>query len=312
MVSSAFNINNIPETQRFDCWHDVICQTYLTVDCQRLTDGPLEGFIQARELGSLWFSEVTSPAMTYQRGKAELNRSHEEYFQLVLVVDGSGVVEQGDNQALINPGDMVVYSSTEPSRVSYPNGSNTQVVKIPRPLLADRIEAIDQIAATLLNGSSPIGVMTRNLIRECINVSLDNHCSSTRFSNGILDILATAIENNLPIDASARASSVPLLNVKRYIEERLADPDLDVAQIAQHNNVSVRTLNRMFAADGTTATRWLWNRRLANSHKVLSEGKVKQVSQAAFEFGFNDLSHFSKAFKKRYGVAPHEILRNTR
>jgi AraC-like DNA-binding protein len=42
----------------------------------------------------------------------------------------------------------------------------------------------------------------------------------------------------------------------------------------------------------------------------LSEGRVKRVSQAAFDSGFNDLSHFGRAFKKRYGLLPLSLLRN--
>lgn len=311
MATSAFDIRELPNPQRFHYWRDAICQTYFTVDCQRQSQDTLEGFIDARTLGELSFSQVSSPAMVYTRGANELKKSHEEYFQLVLVLDGDGAVEQGESQTLVKPGDMVVYSSTEHSKVIYPEGSITQVVKIPRSVLADRIDQIDMISATLLNGSRPIGALSRNLIQECMNVSLDDSHSSLRFSSGVLDILATAIEGSLPIAPNPKCAQA-LAKVKQYIEQCLPDPELDVRQIAESNSMSVRTLNRLFASEGTTTMRWVWNRRIANSRKILSEGKMRRVSQVAFDCGFNDLSHFSKAFKRRYGVTPQHLLRNPR
>ncbi|MNV99180.1 Transcriptional activator NphR [compost metagenome] len=88
----------------------------------------------------------------------------------------------------------------------------------------------------------------------------------------------------------------------------MADPDLDVIQIATAHHVAPRTLNRLFAADGTTAIRWLWQQRLDASYKALVGGNVRQVTEAALSFGFSDFSHFSRSFKKAFGVLPHTLV----
>eukprot|EP01032_Pedospumella_encystans_P034527 gene34527-39031_t len=66
---------------------------------------------------------------------------------------------------------------------------------------------------------------------------------------------------------------------------------------------------RLFATEGTTPGRWLWQQRLEASYRALAEGRVRQVSQAALEFGFTDLSHFSRAFKARFGRSPKDVQR---
>ncbi|QDA62103.1 helix-turn-helix domain-containing protein [Hymenobacter jejuensis] len=53
-------------------------------------------------------------------------------------------------------------------------------------------------------------------------------------------------------------------------------------------------------------SRWLQQRRLQEAHYLIKE-KGKAPSEAYLEVGFEDLSHFSFAFKKRYGVAPSRI-----
>ena len=53
-------------------------------------------------------------------------------------------------------------------------------------------------------------------------------------------------------------------------------------------------------------SRWLQQRRLQEAHYLIKE-KGKAPSEVYLEVGFEDLSHFSFAFKKRYGVAPSRI-----
>ena len=56
----------------------------------------------------------------------------------------------------------------------------------------------------------------------------------------------------------------------------------------------------------------VWQKRLESSYCALREGKVRNVTEAAITYGFCDLSHFSKAFKKSYGVTPQSLLQHHR
>ncbi|GAB3847973.1 hypothetical protein GCM10028822_10140 [Hymenobacter terrigena] len=53
-------------------------------------------------------------------------------------------------------------------------------------------------------------------------------------------------------------------------------------------------------------SRWLQQRRLQEAHFLIKE-KGKAPSEAYLEVGFEDLSHFSFAFKKMYGAAPSKL-----
>ena len=52
--------------------------------------------------------------------------------------------------------------------------------------------------------------------------------------------------------------------------------------------------------------RWLLQRRLKEAYVLLKEHK-RAVSDVYLDLGFEDLSHFSFAFKKQYGVAPTQV-----
>lgn len=55
-----------------------------------------------------------------------------------------------------------------------------------------------------------------------------------------------------------------------------------------------------------TPSRWLQQRRLQEAHYLIKE-KGQAPSNVYLEVGFEDLSHFSFAFKKTYGVAPSRV-----
>ncbi len=57
----------------------------------------------------------------------------------------------------------------------------------------------------------------------------------------------------------------------------------------------------------TTPQRWLTQKRLELAHYQFVEKKMKPVD-VCYEVGFENLSHFSFAFKKHFGYAPTELI----
>ena len=100
-----------------------------------------------------------------------------------------------------------------------------------------------------------------------------------------------------------------LLKVRRYIEDNLDDPGLCPSSIAAAHAISVRTLHLVFADTGTTVSRWIRDRHLKACYRELSRsGRPETVTDAAFRWGFNDAAHFSRTFKKAFGVTPSSVM----
>lgn len=71
---------------------------------------------------------------------------------------------------------------------------------------------------------------------------------------------------------------------------------------------SLTTFKRDFKkAFHTTPQRWLTQKRLELAHYHLVEKKSKPID-VCYEVGFENLSHFSYAFKKQFGYAPTALL----
>jgi AraC family transcriptional regulator, exoenzyme S synthesis regulatory protein ExsA len=49
---------------------------------------------------------------------------------------------------------------------------------------------------------------------------------------------------------------------------------------------------------------WLLEKKLGRAHDLLSSGQDLTVADVALESGFENITHFSRVFKKRFGVSP--------
>jgi len=73
---------------------------------------------------------------------------------------------------------------------------------------------------------------------------------------------------------------------------------------------SLTTFKRDFQRTyNMTPQRWLTQKRLESAHYQLAE-KKKRPSEVYYETGFENLSHFSHAFKKRFGYSPTELIKH--
>ena len=80
--------------------------------------------------------------------------------------------------------------------------------------------------------------------------------------------------------------------------------DLSMNEIAGYTGRSLSTFKRDFAkVSDLTPQKWIIKRRLEAAHDLIKSGK-KTVTEACFDVGFKNLSHFSKIYKEAYGMAP--------
>ncbi|MCS7478714.1 helix-turn-helix domain-containing protein [Umezawaea endophytica] len=92
----------------------------------------------------------------------------------------------------------------------------------------------------------------------------------------------------------------------------LTEPDLSMTMLARELAVSVRTLQRAFAATGESVTAYIRRRRLEEARLALTapSGSLG-ISELAARWQFADSSHFIRTFKKQYGLTPTDYARST-
>ncbi len=84
--------------------------------------------------------------------------------------------------------------------------------------------------------------------------------------------------------------------------------------VAARQRIKARQIQRLFESEGTTFTEYVLAQRPARAHRLLTNPlhANQKISTIAFDVGFGDLSHFNRAFRRRYGLAPSDLRREAK
>ena len=97
-----------------------------------------------------------------------------------------------------------------------------------------------------------------------------------------------------------------LLQAAAYLEAHIEE-DFDLDACAAHLSLSRRQIERLFNRYlGITPVRYMNDLRLARGRALLAETDMK-VTDVAVACGYASTSHFSKSFRKKYGVSPYRF-----
>jgi AraC-like DNA-binding protein len=297
-----------------DHWHDVTCRDYSASEYRHKSGEPFDAAISRRQFGALALSDVSSSgfgAASLIRSPADIRKDPRDHFMVFLVEHGGVSVLQEGREMTAHAGDLFLYDQARPFTLDFQHSYGGVMVNIPRPMLEARLPSADRLVANRISGDSKLGELAGSVVRQIMR--LDEQLKDVaidRLGGSALDILATTLDAQSASDLVLTSGHHHLLDkVKSYILAHLQEPGMDIETIARAQNMSPRTLSRVFATEGTTPIRWLWQQRLAASHRALTEGRVRNVTEAALHFGFSDLSHFSRVFKSVYGTTPHSLMR---
>jgi AraC-like DNA-binding protein len=289
--------------ERLDYWNEVVCSTYGLTTQRTLSDTPFDGRLSATPLGDILLTHISSAPIEYERKHADAG---DEQFFLCLTLSTEAQVEQRGRQSIQGRGDLVLFNSAEPYQCRFPRGDDQIVIAIPRERLIQHLPKPEALVSRTLDSQSALVRLAANMMVEVLNTEPLPTRSGERLSNALLEVLATAFEGAFDLADLGHCSrhDAQLLKAKQFLLTHLDDTGLDLTSIAQAIHVSPRALSRLFAMEGTTATRWLWQQRLQACRAALSKDQSRSVSEVALSYGFTNMAHFSRAFKAAFGVSP--------
>jgi AraC-like DNA-binding protein len=228
----------------------------------------------------------------------------------MYVERGSVMSAQNGREIVLNSGDIALYDAASPFTHDLMTESML-LLRMPRAMLTSRFGRADLVANLKIADGQPLARIIGGMIGEGLSVAPSAPPAlCARFAGAMVDTLSAAMEIQFDgSDKTNRNRHERLYgDALAFIDTNIDDRDLSIELMSACLNVSPRTLSRAFASHGTTAMQQVWHRRLEISHEVLSTGRVRQVTQAAMQCGFTDLSHFCRLFKRAYGITPSTLL----
>ncbi|WP_181193311.1 helix-turn-helix domain-containing protein [Prauserella shujinwangii] len=306
----------VPAARRHDAWRSIVCDTLGPLDLRIDRDAPLHGRIDAGALGPLGVGRVrTSTPHSVHRTRGLIRRDSPELYRVVLAMSGSLLVAQDGRSARLRQGQFVIYDFGRPYELCYNAPVHLAVFSVPRASLAVPAGTVARLTAVPVTSDEGTGALTAPVLRR-VTADLDGYrpASAARLSTVVTDLITTTIAERaerldlVPEDSRERTL---LLRIHSFIEQHLGDPALTPSTLAAAHHVSLRQLHRLFEPENTTAAAWIRHRRLERCRRELGDpvAGTTPVGAVGARWGFPDPAHFSRVFRRTYGVSPLEYRR---
>ena len=262
------------------------------------------------QVGGLRMVEVRAPVVPTER----MGTPH---FFLILQVEGQSRHRQEDRESQLSPGDFALYVSTRPYEVSHSSPGRFLEIAVPDELMRRHLTSPEDVVGVRVMGARGMPAVLSGFLR---NFWAARHAGcdpivSRRMSYTLLDLITAAYA----VTPHARHERSTLVAAHRsrimgYIEAHLRDPHLSPTTVAQACKITARYLHHLFTTESETVTQYIQRRRLEECARALVAApmRARLVTEIAFDYGFNSLTHFGRVFRNQFGLTPSEYRRAAR
>ena len=335
-VQHVLTIDNLPTARRESAWRDAVCNTFVRLECQHEKYAPAHGRLQAGVLGALHVARVTASPQRVERTAAGAAQDDQAYVLASVQLRGNTVVRQGGREAVLTPGCIAFYDTARAYTLNLPNDFDQVVLHLPRQIIERNVPRGLRHMAKRLSAANPFAqailALAPQLLRMVDSARLD---MAERTAAAAVELISLALDSLDSVGAPDASTELALgdaadpmggsdssnacntgadalvWRARELMGDQLAETALSPSFLAAQLGVSLRRLQEVFQARGTTLSDCIWDMRLEFARSLLAANHAhSSISTVAYSAGFTDVAHFSRRFKQRYGVAP-STYRNT-
>jgi AraC-like DNA-binding protein len=307
MQRVAISTDDAPEGDRLAHWFDA-CENAFGVVLEpgaREPTGPYRGEFSIRSKGPLTFARLDSNRVKVRRGSRQIAARSAGAYAIYREMGESATFRFSRREAETRRGVVLIADYDEWFEVEPGDRFNFGCLFVPRFMLDPHLPLGGRGPGSL-SGLGGVGALAGSFI----DALWENSDSlSAEQAIRVSDTLCRLIGIACGAAACGQSEAVRagrLVEAKRYIEMRLADPMLGPERVASALKMSVRQLHLLFEPSGTTFAQYVVKRRLEECRTALQTGE-RSVTDIAFAWGFNSLATFFRRFHQAYGMTPCEM-----
>jgi AraC-like DNA-binding protein len=313
-VMRQFTTDSVQQQSRFEYWRELVASEFVDLDFTRNERGVFFGSLATHQVGLNRLLLVESTSQRVIRAPDRAVGASADFYALNYLVDGNGCVTQNDNSRAVAAGEFFLFDLAAPGELELAGDFQILTLSLPRALVDRHIARAGCLCAVPVSTRQPgpgrVSMdMLQSLARNCLQMSDDD---VRPLVEGLVRVTAAAFGSLPPASLSSPAANSALLtNIRNYVLCHLDEEDLSPCRIAAAHGLSERQVAKLFEPEEITLSRWLWSQRLDEARRMLSatdfaERTIKEIAHAC---GFKDISHFSSAFKTRFGCSPRHYRR---
>lgn len=309
MNTTVFSTQELPADARASAWSSALGGFAISPTVDR-DWSPEQSWISSfLTPGGLRFSVVES---TPQR-IAPTAGVRENVFWISMLLRGQSHMTVGRRERSVRPGDLLCGRRGAPGDLDIFTPFRMLIVNIPGEVLARTTLLPLPEHVLQIDGSSGMGHVLATLLGAIVDKAGDfDETGARALDMALPTLLGGALFGTggaVPLGGAVSVKAALLNRLWQGIERRLGDSDLSPESIAAEQGISLRYLQKLFEENGTSFRDHVRRRRLEQCHQALSDPLKNNVSVTTicFNWGFENLATFSRAFKDAYGISPRDF-----
>lgn len=295
--------SHLAARDRLPFWNEIANRMVAPIRVEANGPMPFEAKMCRRQLRDLdMLSPISSPA----RIASSADHGQAGILNIQVQHVGRTTNHTAGRTSVLDEGDFLIYDPAKPLWLSFDVPTQVIVLRLPLATVEDRLPQLRQMAGIKMSGASTPGSLFSTFVRNAWSQlgDGDNDWAET-LSDVLWPLLDMTFAQKRATDSGRRDERRRALFAA--IDEELCDPALDTQRVARRMNVSARYVQMLFAEMATTPTAFIQGRRLELAAKRLErEGAGTSITDVAFDVGFNDLSSFCRAFRRRFDVSARD------
>lgn len=261
--------------------------------------------IERRWFDDIALLDIACDPSSGERTRQLINMAASDSVAVFFAVAGVERLSINDEKVLVTPGSCVTWDTTQ--RINYEVVEHFRKTTLIMPRVAlEEVRGRSWPGGELvLDVEAPSVRLLRSFLDSLASMPDGLPAATvTAARNAALELVAAAIRPEVSAASGAIGEALRVA-VERWVARNIGDRDVSVGVAARANGVSIRTLQRCFASAGTSYGAMVRAQRLGRARRDLIEGQ-HSLQAIANRWGFADSSHFYRAFKSHFGVAPSE------
>jgi AraC family transcriptional activator of tynA and feaB len=291
--------------QRFSYWREAVCRSIFNLTIES-PEGQFAARMTARSSGPLRIALSESTAYRLHRTKQDVDNAQGESYSVYLQLRSQAVIGQCEQTFMFQPGDIAISDLQHPFTATLAGGGRRVTTVIPREMIDRRAPWLRKAALHRLAANTPYVDLARRHILEMAQNPAMSGSAMALLTDNLCNLLALASATDVaPKHLQAELQVEAML---AFCRQELHDPELTPQPVADHLGISVRTLHLRFKQIDQSFTRWVLEERLRACSVALRDENQRglNISEIAYRWGFNDLSHFNRSFRARFKQTPTE------
>jgi AraC-like DNA-binding protein len=309
----------VMERARAEKWRELLGSTFGRLKPEQI-DAPsssswsvqdLDGEITVARLGRADAFRVTGSPQIVRRTARAIAHSPADPLKICIQQTGRAVVHQSGREVAIGPGELALYDTGRPYDLRLESDWTCAVMTFPRDALGMPDTVISDAMQHPFRVDSGPGAVLAHLLSSAWATprGCRNEVAAERLGEAGVQLMASLVSTDSPGRAETgmtAAEEVMRTRVLEYVRTHLAELELTHASVAAAHHMSVRTLQRLFEQEPQSVAEVIRSLRLeAIRQELLDPRRARHpVMVLASHWGYNEQSHFTRAFKGHYGVTP--------